>query len=52
MHFNNVVLPIPLRPMRHVHDPVGTDMSTSHRMWRAPIELVEGFDIEHCVYAL
>jgi hypothetical protein len=36
MHLSNVVLPMPLRPMRHVRDPAGTVRFTSHSVWLPP----------------
>ena len=36
MHLSSVVLPMPLRPIRHVRDPAGTSRLTSHKVWLPP----------------
>ncbi|MNC90317.1 hypothetical protein D3C83_64010 [compost metagenome] len=38
MHFSRVVLPMPLRPMRHVREPGGTSRSTSHSVRLPPYD--------------
>ena len=37
-HLSSVVLPMPLRPMRHVREPSGTVRSTSHSVWLPPYD--------------
>ncbi len=44
MHFSSVVLPMPLRPIRHVREPTGTAMSMSHSVWLPPYVLVQTFN--------
>src|SRR5262245_24096343 len=36
MLLSRVVLPTPLRPMRHTTSPAGTSSETSHRIWLSP----------------
>ena len=36
MHLSSVVLPMPLRPMRQVQEPLGTSISISHSVWLPP----------------
>src|SRR3954465_11756881 len=38
MHLSSVVLPMPLRPMRHVRDRFGTTRGASHSVWLPPYD--------------
>src|SRR3982751_4092044 len=37
-HLSSVVLPVPLRPIRHVREPLRTSRSTSHSVWLPPYD--------------
>ena len=47
MHLSSVVLPIPLRPIRHVRDPSGTVEIDVPQRVAAAVELVEAVDLQH-----
>ena len=47
MHLSSVVLPMPLRPIRHVREPCGTVEIDVPQRVAAAVELVERLDRQH-----
>ena len=47
MHLSSVVLPMPLRPIRHMREPGGDGEIHIPQRVAAAVKLVEGFDCQH-----
>ncbi len=47
MHLSSVVLPMPLRPIRHMREPAGTVEIHIPQGVAAAVKLIEGLDRQH-----